>query len=698
VKAQLKSILLAAGILLTASAQAQQCGTEYWLQEYLKNNPAAEQEIDHINHEAEEYQPLQTRSTYIIPVVFHVIHTNGTENISKDQILDQMRVLNQDFNLRNPNRSNIRSVFSNLAVNADIEFRLAKIDPNGNCTDGINRIYSPLGVDVNMNTEDVKFIPGARWDYRRYLNIWVVTSINSGGTQGTILGYAVFPFATSANRDGIVMRHDRVGTIGTAVASDSGRTLTHEVGHWLGLYHTFQDGCSGTDFCDDTPPVAASFTNANCPTNGNSCTNDNPDLPDQWENYMDYSSGRCQAMFTPRQRDRMWFFLQNTSQGRAQNVTTTNITVNTGVVSQTTVAPVAYFSANTTVVCAGSPVTFFDESCKGNVVSRLWSIPGSSSPTSTLEKPTVIYQTPGLYSVELTVQNGRGSNNSKRTDYILVRPTEASLKAGFVEGFENGDITQFAWANNKVNNTGWAITDEAAHFGSSSLKAPISSTTTRGIKYSIETPLFDLSTLKGLSPRLSFMAGYARPDASRSEVLRVYISTDCGASYTQILERSGGGLASVTALIPNFRPSSLAEWKRHNVSLTPYENNTSVRIKIEVESDAGNPVYLDDINISQFFTGLEDSRDEVLRGMEIFPNPVQSAFTLRLATTGPLTGNIELLDITGRVLHTVNPAIQAAGTHEIRIPAGEYLRQAGTYFIRLQGKHISLSKPFTFAP
>ncbi len=696
VKYSIKQILLAAAVLFTAEAKAQHCGTDHYLQRYLEENPEAVQEIARLNAEAANYQPLATRARYIIPVVFHVIHTNGVENISKEQILDQMRVLNQDFSYTNPNKRNIRSVFTGVAANVDIEFRLARIDPNGNCTDGINRVYSPLGVEVDQSSESIKFISGARWDYRRYLNIWVVTSIASD-QSGTILGYATLPYATSANRDGIVMRHDRVGTIGTAVASDSGRTLTHELGHWLGLLHTFQDGCTGGDFCDDTPPVASTFTNANCPTNGNSCSNDNPDLPDQWENYMDYSNGRCQAMFTLKQRDRMWFFLQNSTQGRALNVSTNNLTVNTGVVPQTTVAPVAFFSANTRVVCAGSPVTFFDESCKGNVTARLWTLTGSSRPSATEEKPTVVYQTPGLYSVTLRVENSRGNNTSTRTDYILVRPKDASLTGALVEGFENGDITQFAWENNKVNNVGFEITGEAAHFGNNCIKAPVNGSTTTGIRYSIETPLFNLSSLKGSSPRLSFMAAYARPSTTSSEVLRVYISTDCGASYNQILERSNNGLASVTQITSVFVPKTAAEWKRQNISLTPYENSTSVRLKFEVESASGNPVYIDDINISQFFTGI-DEQAGALRTMELFPNPTRENLQVQLAARERMEGKLEIRDVSGRTLYTTQVSAAAAGNHEISLPLHRILHQGGTYFVHIHGNGFHLSKPFTFAP
>jgi PKD repeat protein len=698
VKSLIKPLFTVLLLLGLGSVAAQSCGSDIWLQNFLKEHPEEVARIQAHNEAARQYKPSPVRAKYIIPVVFHVIHTGGPENISKEQILDQMRVLNQDFNLTNPNKSKIRAPFKTLAAVADIEFRLARIDPNGNCTDGINRVYSPLGVNVDQTTESVKFISGAKWDYRRYLNIWVVTNIDNGGGAGTILGYAVFPFATSAARDGIVIRHDRVGTIGTAVPSDSGRTLTHEVGHWLGLYHTFQDGCFGNnDQCDDTPPVAAQFSNASCPANGNSCTNDVPDLPDQWENYMDYSDGSCMAMFTPKQRDRMWYFLGISSGGRAQNVSTTNITTNTGVVPQTAVAPVANFSASRLVVCAGDPVRFFDESCKGLVSARSWSFPGASTPSSTLESPSIVYQTPGVYSVTLLVQNSKGSNQVTKTDYITVKPATASLKSPLVEGFEAG-FPGPGWTSYTVNGKGWNSTPSAAHYGQQSLILPITSAFTAGLRYVFETPQFDLTPLKGQSPKMSFMVGYARKDANTNEALRVYVSTNCGASWSQVLERSGTGLASVTSLIPGFAPSAQSEWKRFNVSLTPYENATNFSAKFELESAAGNPVYIDDINISQYFTTVEELPGTPVIAAEVFPNPAQQDASLRMHLREPCSGVVQILDPTGRMLQSQNSVSLSSGTNTIPLHLQNLNLKAGVYFIQFQGAGFTVVKPFTYTP
>lgn len=258
------------------------------VQEFILNNPSSR----------------KSGNKRIIPVVFHVIHECGPENISRAQILDQIRVMNEDFSLTNPNFSQTPSAFVPLAADCQIEFRLATKDDLGNCSDGIVRVYSPKTNEAN-NDNGVKSV--SRWNAYKYLNVWIVKSIGSiQGTGGEVLGYAQFPGGGLLSTDGVVIRHDCTGSIGTATNGQFGvrlgRTIIHEIGHWLGLRHIWGDADCGSDGVDTTP-IASGPNYGVCwndyPYNLTSCGRDSTDISgEMFNNYMDYTDDQCMSMFT----------------------------------------------------------------------------------------------------------------------------------------------------------------------------------------------------------------------------------------------------------------------------------------------------------------------------------------------------------------------------------------------------------------
>ena len=269
---------------------------------------------------------------YEIPVVVHIVHSGDAvgqgNNIAREQVIAQMIVLNQDFRRTNPDADNTPEMFAGIAADTKIQFKLAELDPDGVKLEeaGIHR-YEDRSKE-RWSHSDIQDIlkPATIWDPNKYLNIWVVPLSNSRD-----VGYAQFPEQSGLpgveplptdkpETDGVYINVLTFGSNYTSIGSgfrltfnyDRGRTLTHEIGHWLGLRHIWGDGgCAQDDFCDDTPLTGRSHLGlSNCAFPGpNTCSSD--PLPDMFQNYMDYTNDACMNLFTQDQKARMRIVLQN---------------------------------------------------------------------------------------------------------------------------------------------------------------------------------------------------------------------------------------------------------------------------------------------------------------------------------------------------------------------------------------------------
>ncbi|WP_055442187.1 zinc metalloprotease [Lacinutrix himadriensis] len=214
-----------------------------------------------------------------IPVNVHVVYSNSQENISDNQINAQMNVLNDDFRASNNDINQVPSEFSGLVADSEINFTLANTFRHSNATaawstnDAVKAAYPPVSPST-------------------HLNIWVCN------ISGGILGYAQFPGGPSAT-DGVVVLYSSLPG-GSAAPYNEGRTLTHEVGHYLNLRHIWGDGrCNRDDFVTDTP--SSDGANYGCP----SYPTVNCRTTDMTMNYMDYVDDSCMYMFSDGQKSRM---------------------------------------------------------------------------------------------------------------------------------------------------------------------------------------------------------------------------------------------------------------------------------------------------------------------------------------------------------------------------------------------------------
>lgn len=302
------------------------CGTVEHEQVLQRRNPSRLGQLNELNRRIGQAltnrQSLRVAaddSIYRIPVVVHVVHNTASNeiggptnsNISEEQIQSQIQVLNEDYR-RQPGTNGFNT--NPVGTDARIEFFLARVDPNGNPTNGITRHYYPqktsFGV-ADSSGDDMLLSQIAYWPSDRYLNIWVTT-------VKTYLGYTQFPTMadtlnglpseTDEYTDGSIIDYRYFGRQTGTVRDPTyalGRTATHEIGHWLGLIHTWGDGdgCA-EDYITDTPPTKAPNQTRQCRQTYSSCSG-REQTRDMIENYLDYSPDACMNTFTFGQVARM---------------------------------------------------------------------------------------------------------------------------------------------------------------------------------------------------------------------------------------------------------------------------------------------------------------------------------------------------------------------------------------------------------
>ncbi len=315
----MKRILLAAAAMIclnfVVNAQnahtKRNCATMSHLDELKTLNPALAQQIivdeSRLQQEITRLTAARTNSPniiYTIPVVVHVVYKTTIQNISDAQILSQIDALNEDFGRTNADTSNTPVGFRSVASATQFQFCMAKRDPVGNATSGIERRSTTL-TSFSTNDNVKHYANGGldAWDVNRYLNIWVCNM--SGG----VLGYGEFPATVHTNTFGVVIQYNAFGRVGTLDPTyNLGRTCTHEFSHCFRLYHIWGDdggACTGTDYIADTPNQAdATYGCLTYPYN-DACSGASANGI-QFMNYMDYSDDICLNMFTANQASRMY--------------------------------------------------------------------------------------------------------------------------------------------------------------------------------------------------------------------------------------------------------------------------------------------------------------------------------------------------------------------------------------------------------
>ncbi len=686
-----KSLFSALFSVTLASVFAQQefCGSMTLLRQHLTQDAEADAQFSQyveLCRQAETNHALYGNSdsralsdTIYIPVVFHVIHDGDAvgsgENISDAQIESQIDAFNENYSLSNPNAADIPDEFKLLAAKTIIRFCLAQFDVNGNPTTGITR--HNLGA-ASWDQDSIEHVakPATVWDRNKYLNIWTFRFGGNLGSSGT-LAYAQFPppYGGSANTDGLAVTYNCVGSVGTLLSGyNLGKTLVHESGHWLGLFHVWGDDnglCAGqsgagSDYIDDTPDQGN--MNFGCPTYPHaSCT-----ASDMFMNHMDYSNDGCRSMFSNGQYDRMMSVLNGTLPGFSRTA------IKTGGLARcyrNLDAAIASALQPDSVVCATSfsPIIYVKNFGQTDInsINISYGVDGSYTDYTyntllpalnnvyiTLPQISGLSVGAHIFTAFITQVNGDVDNNAANDTLQTVSFTVSNQNTAFtipyIQDFEDGSFPPDGWTILNPNNDAqkWDITYTAGGYDESSNSVWINNRSYTANpnhkKDAFILPQLDFSQTQ--EPRISFQYAYVNR-GNFSDSLTVYYSLNCGVTWSPIFKKGGISLSTVvdsahlteTPFVPQ-----ADEWDSVNTSLATLHGQNNVVFKFENNAGWGNALYIDNINVYDAYvpTGIDEAKARKVEVL-IFPNPASQTVTVKLPENYPFT-ELQINDALGR--------------------------------------------------
>ncbi len=675
------------------------CQTHLKMQELLKD-PVRQQE--YLKYQAEQAQLIYSMehskssssnekgTVYRIPIVFHVLHNGGAENISYDQILDQLAVLNRDYRKLNLDVNDVVPEFKSLTADIEIEFVLANRDPLGRPFGGVTRTMDPItntGGTANESTQLTAIktkndIYQGEWSGKQYyLNVFVCANVGS-----TAAGYTRNPSGDKSMANGIWILHNYVGSIGTSSVNTS-RALTHEIGHWLNLSHTWGGTNSPGQACGDDgvsdTPITMGYTS--CLLTASKVCNAN--IVENVENFMDYSY--CSKMFTLGQKTAMRAALLSTTGGR-NNIWTAN--------NLNSVAPLstATILANKTTICPGESVTFYDNSYS-QATTWSWEFTGGTPSTSTAKIPSVSYSTPGYYAVKLTSTLNGSSVTDTKTQYIQVVPASTILPIyetfiGYQTLFDIPNWNRYDQGNNRP----FEVFQGAGFSDDKCVKLSNYDETATTTIDELGSRNIDLSAIPTSQlVTLTFKYAYRKKATTNSESLKVLLSNDCGLTW-QIRKTISSSYLPTEVVSSSWTPTSPSDWTTvHVTTISSQFYKTNFRYKFQFTSDGGNNLYLDDINLykgspsNDIVLGLNDNSLNVDE-FEIYPNPSEGELNVHFSIPSDNQVYISIKDVMGKLIQT-NSINGVEGSNLVLLDTKNL--SPGIYFLNTQiGNSVKVSQ------
>jgi len=584
---------------------------EKWLQNKIEQRKAQSYAT------SREEAPVVT-----LPVVVHIVHKGEAvgvgANLSKAQIDSQIEVLNEDFRRNNADASNTPSVFQPVAADIEVEFVLAKRDPEGLDTDGVTRIKGDQSSYDFADQYELK--SQSFWPSEDYLNIWV-TDIDDG-----FIGYAQFPVSglsgldgssNFALTDGVVVDFRAFGSVekyppaSLNPAYNLGRTATHEVGHFLGLRHTWGDGgCGVDDFCADTPLTDNSHNGLSVctfPTDNNGCGSN-----DMFQNYMAFTDDQCMNLFTLDQKARMRTVLDESPRRASlvisngdeppvvalNNLGIRNILAPRKTECSTIISPTLeirnYGTNQITAATLRVSVDGLEEE------TRMFALDLNNLDIDTVEFDPIELFNPGSYQFDFEILTVNGSadpvnDNDFQTSTITIADTTTLPELLDFESSPDNWIT-----NNLDGLTTWEITNAPFNdLNNQALKMDFFNYFQEGAIDIFQSPSLDFSETDANLSILSFNVAYANFTGVSDEGLLVTISETCADPLMEadtIFYKTGLDLATVTSG-SDFTPTGADDWRRELIDISEYNGSETVQISFIAVNKFGNNLYLDNIGI-----------------------------------------------------------------------------------------------------
>ncbi len=642
---------------------------------------------------------------YKVPVVVHVIHNGesvGTgANISDAQILSQIKVLNNDFNRTNADAASTPAEFAAVAGSMDIEFVLAKRNPDGLATTGIVRVDGNRANWYMNDNYELKSL--SYWPSEDYLNIWVCNMVD-------FLGYSQFPISDLqgleeyqngiAATDGVVIAHtcfgsDDDGNFNLEPLYNKGRTATHEVAHFFGLKHIWGDdtGCSGNDYVDDTPNQA-DYTRG-CPSHpSKSCG----DIVKMFQNFMDYTDDACMNLFTAQQMDRMAIVIEN-SPRRQSLLTSIGLNEPDPVPNDLGIRSVVSPTESQCGLAVIPSIELLNYGINDITSARIRiSLNGIVKET----KDFTLSLTPqGITTVGFSQQTLVGGLNVILFEILLTNGVTDGDAISNKNTFRHEVFVPESIAvpfHEKFNSTpsGWRIVNSDDQITWEVMPAPRETLANKALglsfyHYELEgeqdvlySPVF---SLENVDTAYLFLDRANAQFEDREDGFKIYVIESCEnlGSGDVVLDKSGEALATAGKVATSFQPEESKDWERNFIDLYDYIGKSEIQLAFVGVNHYGNNLYIDNITVAT--TPTKDVAIKELVNPRGISCEKTLPLTLKIENTGASTvGSLDaIVKVNGTIVHTesfTNLDLKSAKETTLNIP--EITFGSGTNTLRVE--------------